>query len=119
MWFLSTKITLSLALFLLIQPKTDGQVQCKEWCIADPQTPEDILQAALNWACGPGGADCGLIQQNQPCYLPNKLVDHASYAFNSYWQKYKHKGGTCDFSSAAMVVGLDPSHDHCTYDSVS
>ena len=76
------------------------------------QTPDDELQRALNWACGKGGADCAKIQPNQPCYAPNTLKDHASYAFNSYYQKYKHKGGSCYFNSAAMVTGLDPSKHH-------
>lgn len=81
----------------------------KEWCVADEQTPDDILQQALDWACGYGGADCRMIQHNKPCYLPNNVRDHASYAFNNYWQKFKNKGGSCYFKSAAMITDLDPS----------
>lgn len=86
-----------------------GEVLEKQWCIADEQTPDDVLQAALDWACGPGGADCKMIQPNKPCYLPNTVKDHASYAFNSYWQKTKNQGGSCYFSAAAMVTDLNPS----------
>ena len=81
----------------------------EEWCIADEQTPDDELQRALDWACGRGDADCRKIQRGQPCYLPNTIRDHASYAFNNYYQKFKNKGATCYFNAAAMVTDLDPS----------
>ncbi|KAL0353308.1 UNVERIFIED_CONTAM: Glucan endo-1,3-beta-glucosidase 12 [Sesamum angustifolium] len=77
----------------------DGQFE--DYCIADEQTPEDQLVEAMNWACG-NGADCRAIQENQPSYLPNTARDHASYAFNSYYQNMKHKGGSCYFNAAAV-----------------
>lgn len=86
----------------------DGQFV--EWCIADEQTPDDDLQTALDWACGKGGADCSKIQAaHQPCFLPNTIRDHASFAFNNYYQKFKHKGATCYFNAAALITDLDPS----------
>nr|XP_018676615.1 PREDICTED: glucan endo-1,3-beta-glucosidase 12-like isoform X1 [Musa acuminata subsp. malaccensis] len=96
----------------------DGGGQGNQWCIADEQTAADVLQVALDWACGAGGANCSMIQPNKPCYLPNTVKDHASYAFNSYWQKHKHQGGTCYFNAAAMVTDLNPSHDACQFESL-
>uniref|UniRef100_A0A803M1J9 X8 domain-containing protein n=1 Tax=Chenopodium quinoa TaxID=63459 RepID=A0A803M1J9_CHEQI len=84
------------------------EAQLEEWCIADEQASDAELQSALDWACGKGGADCSKIQKDQPCYLPNTVKDHASFAFNSYFQKYKNKGGTCYFKSAALITGVDP-----------
>ncbi|KAG8649091.1 hypothetical protein MANES_08G067900v8 [Manihot esculenta] len=78
------------------------------WCVAKPTLPEPIIQAALDYACG-SGADCKSIQPNGLCFQPNNLVAHASYAFNSYWQKKKIAGGTCDFGGTAMLVTVDPS----------
>lgn len=85
----------------------DGEFE--QLCIADEQTPDEELQAALDWACGKGGADCSKIQVNQPCYYPNTVRDHASYAFNNYYQKFKHNGGSCYFKGAALIAELDPS----------
>jgi hypothetical protein len=88
----------------------DGEFE--QWCVADEQTPDEDLQAAMDWACGKGGADCSKIQVNQACYFPNTVKDHASYAFNNYFQKFKHQGGSCYFKGAAMITELDPSNKH-------
>ncbi|KAJ0016697.1 PLASMODESMATA CALLOSE-BINDING PROTEIN 5-like isoform X2 [Pistacia vera] len=111
-WF-RTLLALLFITSVLLQ-KSDGQFE--EWCIADEQTPDEELQRALDWACGKGGADCSKIQKNQPCYFPSTIRDHASYAFNDYYQKFKHKGATCYFNSAAMITDLDPSHHSCKYE---
>ncbi|CAN1337067.1 Glucan endo-1,3-beta-glucosidase 1 [Linum perenne] len=105
-------LLLGVALFPQISDRGRlGDVEFKEWCIADEQTPDDELQSALDWACGKaGGADCFKLQKNQPCYLPNTIREHASFAFNSYYQRFKRKGATCYFKSAAMITDLDPSN---------
>nr|KAJ0210419.1 hypothetical protein LSAT_V11C400181770 [Lactuca sativa] len=86
--------------------KLDGQFE--DWCVADEQTPDEELQRAVVWACE-NGADCSKIQPNQPCFLPNTIKDHASFAFNSYFQRMKAHGATCYFNAAALVTDLDPS----------
>ncbi|KAJ4812588.1 hypothetical protein LUZ62_025154 [Rhynchospora pubera] len=88
----------------------------KQWCVVDDQQTDDVLQKALDWACGPGHADCMAIQPKMPCYLPNTVKDHASFAFNSYWQKYKKQGATCDFHAAALLTETDPSHGSCKFE---
>ena len=70
--------------------------------------PDPIIQEAMDYACG-SGADCKSIQSNGSCYQPDTLLAHASYAFNSYWQKSKIGGGTCDFGGTAILVTVDPS----------
>ncbi|CAJ1971588.1 unnamed protein product [Sphenostylis stenocarpa] len=109
------KLMLSLLFLSMIPPET-AYAEFEQWCVADEQSTENELQTALDWACGKGGADCRKIQMNQPCYFPNTLKDHASYAFNSYYQKFKHSGGSCYFRGAAMTTEVDPSHDSCHYD---
>ncbi|KAF7833564.1 Plasmodesmata callose-binding protein 3 [Senna tora] len=78
------------------------------WCVAKPTVPDPIIQEAMDYACGTG-ADCKSIQPNGPCYQPNTMLAHASFAFNSYWQNTKVGGGTCDFGGTAMLVTVDPS----------
>ena len=81
----------------------------KLWCVAKPSVPEETLQQAMEYACGEGGADCMEITPQGNCYNPDTVVAHASYAFNSYWQKHKRSGGTCSFGGTAMLINSDPS----------
>ncbi|XP_028102599.1 glucan endo-1,3-beta-glucosidase 4-like [Camellia sinensis] len=100
--------------FLSCKHALDAEFE--QWCVADDQTPDDELQAAMDWACGKGGANCSEIQVNQPCYLPNTVRDHASYAFNNYYQNFKHKGASCYFNGGAITTELDPSHNGCHFE---
>ncbi|KAK9078106.1 hypothetical protein SSX86_002163 [Deinandra increscens subsp. villosa] len=78
------------------------------WCVAKPSVPSEKLQEAMDYACGVGGADCAPISPTGSCYFPDNIVAHASYAFNSYWQKNKRTGGTCGFGGTAMLISSDP-----------
>ncbi|KAE8076248.1 hypothetical protein FH972_014911 [Carpinus fangiana] len=64
------------------------------WCVARSDASEQALQTALDYACGTGG-DCSPIQSNGLCYLPNTIQAHASYAFNSYFQRKAMAPGSC------------------------
>ncbi|KAF3560663.1 hypothetical protein DY000_02017171 [Brassica cretica] len=75
----------------------------KTWCVANGKTTKEKLQEGLDYACGEGGADCRPIQKGATCYDPESLEAHASYAFNSYYQKNARGVGTCDFGGAAYV----------------
>jgi len=84
------------------------------YCIAMAGVDTKTLQTALDWACGPGRANCSEIQPGEPCYQPNNVQSHASYAFDSYYQKQGRASGSCDFKGVAMVTTSDPSkYSHC------
>ncbi|CAN7133551.1 hypothetical protein BRARA_H01949 [Brassica rapa] len=89
-----------------------------QWCIAKANASPTSLQVALDYACGYGGADCGQIQQGASCYEPNTIRDHASFAFNSYYQK--HPGSdSCNFGGAAQLTSTDPSKGSCRFSASS
>jgi len=95
-----------------------GGVGSGQWCIAKANASPTSLQVALDYACGYGGADCGQIQQGAACYEPNTIRDHASFAFNSYYQK--HPGSdSCNFGGAAQLTSTDPSKGSCHFSSSS
>ncbi|XP_050220504.1 glucan endo-1,3-beta-glucosidase 4 [Mercurialis annua] len=85
------------------------------FCVAKQNTDSKKLQEGLNWACGQGGANCSAIQEGHPCYVPNTLQNHASYAFNDYYQKMQSTGGTCDFDGAATTTTINPSYGSCIF----
>lgn len=86
-----------------------------DFCVAKPNADPGKLQVGLNWACGQGGANCSAIQEGQPCYLPNTYQNHASYAYNDYYQKMHLAGATCDFDGTATTTTANPSYGSCKF----
>lgn len=79
-----------------------------QWCICKTGLNNTILQKTLDYACG-AGADCKPIHPNNPCYEPDTVRDHCSYAANSYFQRKGQIAGSCDFSGTATITTSDPS----------
>ncbi|XP_052183591.1 glucan endo-1,3-beta-glucosidase 1-like isoform X2 [Diospyros lotus] len=79
------------------------------YCVVVDGVDTKTLQTALDWACGPGRANCSEIQPGEDCYQPNNVINHASYAFDSYYQKEGRNAGSCDFKGAAMITTTDPT----------
>ena len=78
------------------------------WCTASPTSSQRALQVGLDYACGYGGTDCSAIQPGGSCYFPNSVRDHASYAFNKYYQK-NPVPNSCNFGGAAVITSTNPS----------
>ncbi|CAF1924421.1 PLASMODESMATA CALLOSE-BINDING PROTEIN 3-like [Brassica napus] len=95
-------------------PSNSPSVSGQSWCVAKPGASQTSLQLALDYACGLGGADCSQIQQGGNCYSPISLQNHASFAFNSYYQK-NPSPQSCDFGGAASLVSTNPSTGSCIY----
>ncbi|XP_054813758.1 PLASMODESMATA CALLOSE-BINDING PROTEIN 5-like [Prosopis cineraria] len=100
-----------------LKAQGDGVQPQELWCVAKNNAEDAALQAALDWACGAGGADCGLIQQGGPCYDPSSVQNTASYAFNDYFLKHGLSDDSCNFNNNAALTSLNPSHDRCKFPS--
>ncbi|CAL1402963.1 unnamed protein product [Linum trigynum] len=85
------------------------------WCVASAGASQIDLQNALDWACGLGMAECKEIQKEGPCFEPNNLLSHASFAFNSYYQQNGNSDIACNFGGTASLTKHDPSYGKCSY----
>lgn len=83
----------------------DGQ----SWCLPKQDATDDELQANIDYVCG-SGVDCKPIQDGGPCYEPNDLRSHASYAMNAYYQANGRHDFDCDFSNTGSITDSDPSN---------
>ncbi|ESQ56334.1 hypothetical protein EUTSA_v10026599mg [Eutrema salsugineum] len=100
--------SLSLLILLLLRSST------AMWCVARFDVTSQALQAALDYACA-AGADCAPIQPSGLCFLPNTIQAHASYAFNSYFQRRAMAPGSCNFAGTSTLAKTDPSYGSCVY----
>lgn len=82
-------------------------VDAATWCICKDAS-DAILQKTLDYACG-AGADCNPLHTNGPCFQPNTVRAHCSYAVNSFFQKKGQGQGTCDFAGTATAITSNPS----------
>ncbi|KAJ6766663.1 GLUCAN ENDO-13-BETA-GLUCOSIDASE BG1-RELATED-RELATED [Salix purpurea] len=96
---------------LVLANDTTNQTYCTAKQGADPK----MLQAALDWACGPGKVDCSAMLQGEPCYQPDNVFAHATYAFNSYYNQMGKVPGSCDFNGVAAITTTNPSHGTCVF----
>lgn len=85
------------------------------YCVAKKDADKKMLQAALDWACGPGKVNCSVMLQGEPCYEPDTVVAHATYAFDSYYHRMGMADGTCNFNGVATITTTNPSRDSCIF----
>ncbi|XP_009596051.1 PLASMODESMATA CALLOSE-BINDING PROTEIN 4-like [Nicotiana tomentosiformis] len=101
---MATAFVLCLIVFLAFTGYSSGA----NYCLCKDGVGDSLMQKSIDYACG-NGADCTGILQNGPCYNPNTIKDHCSYAVNSYYQRKAATGATCDFSGTATLSSNPPS----------
>ncbi|CAN8238397.1 unnamed protein product [Cochlearia groenlandica] len=85
------------------------------YCTAREGADTKMLQAALDWACGPGKIDCSPIKQGEKCYEPDNVIAHSNYAFDTYYQQTGNNPDACNFNGVATITTTDPSHGTCVF----
>ncbi|XP_022995909.1 glucan endo-1,3-beta-glucosidase [Cucurbita maxima] len=91
-------------------PVADG----KRWCLPKTEADSEALQRNIDYVCGLG-FDCGPIQANGPCFLPNTVRAHAAYVMNAYFQAIDGNDSDCDFQQTGDLTTVDPSYGKCKY----
>ncbi|MED6150058.1 hypothetical protein PIB30_068558 [Stylosanthes scabra] len=87
------------------------------WCLARPDARPAALQAGLDFVCSQRYINCAPINNGGNCFLPNTLVNHASWAYDTYWKRNGRTLSACNFAGTGVIViaGKDPSTPTCKY----
>ena len=83
-------------------------VEANTWCVARSNAGYGALKSGLDFACS-HGADCRAIQPGGSCFNPNTIQNHASYAFDSYYQTHAKNPAACNFGGTATIAVTNPS----------
>lgn len=95
-------------------PTVPSPKSSETWCVPKKGVSVTQLQANLDYACSQG-IDCSKIRAGGPCYSPNTVASHATYAMNLLYQTAGRNPESCDFSKTATITSTDPSYDSCVY----
>ncbi|KAL7157632.1 hypothetical protein ABFS83_02G090300 [Erythranthe nasuta] len=79
-----------------------------DFCMAQQYAPAEKLQGFIDYVCGAYG--CGAISPIGPCYLPNNLVDHASFVLDLLYKIT----GKCNLEIGYRTT-INPSYGQCQY----
>ncbi|KAH6821931.1 acyl-activating enzyme 15 [Perilla frutescens var. hirtella] len=93
----------------LAKPVNNRPYRGKIWCVVGSATRLVELAAALDFACRNGNGTCDELAPGKSCYEPVSVIAHASYAFSSYWAKFRGDGASCFFNGLAVQTTVDPT----------
>lgn len=96
------------------KPQAKTVVAGRKWCVPKPEATDAQLQGNIDYVCSQG-VDCKPIQVGGPCFDPNNVRSHATYAMNAYYQTKGRQPPQCDFSHSALLTDRDPSYGTCKY----
>ncbi|XP_008460404.2 LOW QUALITY PROTEIN: probable glucan endo-1,3-beta-glucosidase A6 [Cucumis melo] len=103
----------------LPEAETNEPYKGRIWCVVGKGVNMSEVVGALSYACSQGNKTCEPIRKGGPCYEPDSLKTHASFAFSSYWAQFRKIGGTCYFNGLATQTIKDPSYGKCKFPSVT
>ncbi|KAL5577179.1 hypothetical protein UlMin_018878, partial [Ulmus minor] len=90
------------------------------WCVAKPSSSISSLTDNIEYSCSyyMDNEDCNEIKEGNPCFNPNSILHHASFAMNAYYQKQGRHYWNCDFKNSGLITITNPSncdHSCCIY----
>ncbi|XP_058214019.1 glucan endo-1,3-beta-glucosidase [Rhododendron vialii] len=85
-----------------------------KWCVPKQDASDEALQANIDFVCD-SGVDCTPIQNNGPCFEPDTVRSHASFAMNAYFQANGRNDYDCDFTNTGVITMVDPSYKECKF----
>ncbi|KAK4781426.1 hypothetical protein SAY86_015528 [Trapa natans] len=100
-------------------PNNDEPYKGKLWCVAGKEKSVTELAAAIEYACGSSNGTCDGLMPGRECYGLVSVPQRASYAFSSYWARFRSQGGTCYFDGLAEQTTANPSDGSCMSPSVT
>lgn len=95
-------------------PSSSSPGRKRQWCVPKSDTSDDALQKNIDYVCS-NGVDCKPIQQGGPCFVPDTVKSHASYAMNAFYQASGRHDFDCDFNNTGVLTSIDPSYEACDY----
>ncbi|XP_057465026.1 major pollen allergen Ole e 10-like [Actinidia eriantha] len=102
--------SLTFLFFLVVHSNAAKSNAAKDWCIARFVAGDARLQAIQDYCCGQ--VDCSAIQPGGPCFKPDTVYNHASWALNQY---YRAKGVCLKLGDLSTTAITTPSHGSCQY----
>ncbi|XAR51540.1 Glucan endo-1,3-beta-D-glucosidase [Bertholletia excelsa] len=91
-------------------PENNEKYKGKIWCVvAGGVNNQTALEAAMKSACARGKGTCRAIRPGGRCSEPASLIRRASYAFSSYWARFRKEGEFCFFNGLAVQTTQNPS----------
>ncbi|GMN43319.1 hypothetical protein TIFTF001_012537 [Ficus carica] len=87
------------------------------WCVAKPSTSDSSLTDNMDFACDHVQDECNPIRKDtsNPCYNPDTLIHHGSFAMNAYYQKKGRHHWNCNFDNSGLISIKNPSYGSCVY----
>lgn len=75
------------------------------YCVTREGADKKMLLGSIYKPC----MDCSAMVQGQPCYEPDMVIAHASFAFDTYYHRMAMADGSCGFNGVAIISTMDPS----------
>ncbi|XP_038724533.1 probable glucan endo-1,3-beta-glucosidase A6 [Tripterygium wilfordii] len=91
----------------------------KLWCVVGRGANSSELEQAISLVCNQGNGTCDALMPGKECYGPISPTWHGSYAFSSYWAKFRSEGVNCYFNGLAQQTTRNPSRGSCQFPSVT